>query len=185
MPGRQQGFAFVDGNAGHPLGGQHPAPGALPVHLGNVKIGIVGAILAQFRRRRRLETQVHLQGHGFGQGVYRFDRFQAPPFGARRLEQLGHPQEQVDVPVEGSLDARAQHLHRHLAAVVGHRKMHLGDGGGGDGLVVELRKHLAQGAAELGLDGGPRLGAVERRQPVLQLRQVRRHFLAQKVGSRR
>ena len=101
------------------------------------------------------------------------------------LDQLGHPVEEVEVALEGELDARPQHLDRDLAAVGGDGEMHLGDRGGGDRRVVEAGEQRVDRLAELGLDDAPGLGAGESRQMVLQLRQVGRDLFAQKIGAGR
>jgi hypothetical protein len=63
--------------------------------------------------------------------------------------------------------------------------MHLGDRGRRDRRVVEAGEEGLERASELRLDGPSRLRAGERRQPVLQIRQVGRQLLADQVGARR
>ena len=65
------------------------------------------------------------------------DRLQPAEARLGALDQFGDPVEEVEIALEGLLDARPQHLHRHVAAVGGHGEMHLGDRGGGDRHVVE------------------------------------------------
>ena len=61
--------------------------------------------------------------------------------------------------------------------------MNLGNGGGGNGAVVEGAEYFVHGFAEFGGNGGAGLGAAERRQAIPQFRQVRRQFLAQKIRA--
>ena len=185
VPDGGEGVPVIDADAVDPRRGQDAPSGALPIHLGHVKFRVVFEIFAELGGGGGLEAQVHLHFHRIGQGPHHLDGFQAAPFRARRLDQLGAPQEQVEVAGEGFLDAGAQHFDRHVAAVVGHREMDLGNGGGGDGHVVELREHFIERRAELVFDGGAGQGAAEGRQAVLQFREVGGHLLAEKVGTGR
>ena len=62
--------------------------------------------------------------------------------------------------------------------------MHLGDGGGGDRR-PELHEVILELSAERLLDRFARFRLRERRQPVLQMRQVARELGADHVGARR
>ena len=99
--------------------------------------------------------------------------------------QLGRPVEEIEVALEGELDARPQHLDRDLAAVGGDGEMHLGDRGSGNRRVVEAGEQRVERLAELGLDDSPGFGAGEGRQVVLQLRQVGSDPFAQEIGAGR
>ena len=61
--------------------------------------------------------------------------------------------------------------------------MDLGDRGGGHRGVVEAGKKVFQGLSEFALDDGPGFRGGKRRQAVLQIRQIGRKFLAQKIGT--
>jgi hypothetical protein len=63
--------------------------------------------------------------------------------------------------------------------------MHLGDRGGGDGLVVESGEQALDRLAQLGFDQRARPGAGKGRQTVLQARQIGGDLLAQEIGARR
>ena len=62
--------------------------------------------------------------------------------------------------------------------------MDLGDGSGCDRTVIELREQLIEGLAERVLDHLAGARGVERRQVVLQLRQVGGHLLAEQIRAR-
>ena len=185
VAGGDQRLALVDGDALDAFEGQHAAGGAPPIDLGNAEALVSGKILAQLRGRRRLEAQVHLDRHRLGQRPHHLDRPQPPPRRLQTLDQPGQPVEEVEVAGEGLRDARAQHLDRHLAALAGGGKVDLGDRGGGDGLVVEAAEQRIDRRAELVLDGGAGLRRGKRRQPVLEVREVARHGLADQVGAGR
>jgi hypothetical protein len=63
--------------------------------------------------------------------------------------------------------------------------MHLGDRGGRDRPLLEAGEQRLDRAAKLALDCGAGGGAVEGRQPVLQLGEVGRQLLAEEVGAGR
>jgi hypothetical protein len=94
----------------------------------------------------------------------------------------------VEVAAELSLDAGAQDFHRHLAPaavrVDHHRLVHLGDGGGGDRR-PELGEMIFEPPAERLLHGAARFRHGERRQVVLQQRQLAGELCADDVGARR
>ncbi|KAG1245360.1 hypothetical protein G6F65_021273 [Rhizopus arrhizus] len=84
------------------------------------------------------------------------------------LDQRGQRVEQGDVGVDLLLDAWAQHLDHHLAAVGERRCVHLRDRGRSQRFGVEAGKCLAHRQAECFLDDAARGIAIERLDPVLQ-----------------
>ena len=68
------------------------------------------------------------------------------------------PREGGDVVAEELRDPRSLHLDHDLFAGAEAGGVHLGDRGGGDGLLVERLEQLLEGAAEVDLDHGPHVG---------------------------
>ena len=137
VAGGDDGVAVADRNAVDPLEREHALGGAVPVDGGRAIAGIVGEVLAQLLGGGGFHAQVHLDPHDVGEGAHRIDGLQPAEARLGALDQLGHPVEEVEVALEGRLDARPQHLDRDLAAVGGDGEMDLGDRGGGDRRVVE------------------------------------------------
>ncbi len=182
---RDDALAFVDRDADHAFERQHALGRAHPIHLGHTEGRIVLEIFGQLRRRGGLEAQIHLHGDRVRHGLHHLDGAQAPHARAGALGDGGQPEEQAQIARESFLDAGPQDLDRDLAPIGRHRHMHLRDRGGGHGLFVELREEGFQRPAEFARDDGARLGAGERRQTVLQLRQVGGDVLAQQVRAGR
>ena len=181
VPGGDQGVALVDGDALDPLQREHAAAGAPPVHRRHQEAGVLGEVLAQLGSRRGLEAEVHLHHHTLGEGADHLDRPQPAPGGQGPLGEFRHPVEELEIALQGALDAGPQDLDRDRLARGGDREMHLRDGGGGDGLVVEFAKERLKGCAELGFDDGARGLRVEGRQTVLKRGEGGRGFLAHQV----
>ena len=137
---RLDGSAVTDWDAVDPLQRQHPLGGSIPVDGGGAIARIVDEVQAQLLGRGGLHAQVHLDPHHVGEGAHRIDRLQPAKARLGALDQLGHPVEEVEIALEGLFDTGPQHLHRNVAAVGGDGEMHLGDRGGGDGLVLETRE---------------------------------------------
>ena len=146
VAGRDDGVAVADRRADHALERQHAPRRAVPVDGGRAIVGIVGEVLVQLLGRRRLHAQIHLDPHHLGEGVDQLDGLQPAKARLGALDQLGHPVEEVEVALEGLLDAGPQHLDRDVAAVGGDGEMHLGDRGGGDRHVVEAGEQLGRRA---------------------------------------
>ena len=183
VPGGDQGLALVDRDTLHPFEGEHAAAGAPPVHGRHQEAGIFGEVLAQLRGGGRLEAEVHLDHHALGEGMYHLDRAEPPPGGQRPLGERGQPVEELEIALEGALDAWPENLDRDRLARRGDREMHLRDGRRGDGLVGKLPKEGVQRDAELGFDDGPRRARVEGRQTVLQVRERGSGLLAHQVRA--
>ena len=107
MAGGDDGVAVADRNAVDALQRQHALGGAVPVDGGRAIAGIVGEVLAQLLGGRGLHAQVHLDPHDVGEGAHRIDGLQAAEARLGALDQLGHPVEEIEVALEGLLDARA------------------------------------------------------------------------------
>ena len=142
----------------------------------------ISEMAAASRRRSISSSVVRLERVDDGDGL------QAPRRRMQALDQARGEVVAVEVAAELLLDAGAQDLDGDLApAPVGvddGRLVHLRDRGGGDG-GAELGKMILQLAAERFLDGAARLGHGERRQVVLQQRQIAGELRADDVGARR
>ena len=182
VAGLHQPFGLVDRQAVHSLEGGHAPGGTLPVDLRDSKARIVGAVLGQLRRSGGFEPEVHFPPRRGGEDGHGLDGSVAAKVRLGPLDQTGRPFEQVEILLDGLLDTRAQDLHRHGLAQGGFRQMHLGDGGGGDGLVLELAEQLGHGLLEFALYGLSGLAGGKRRQLVLQPRQITSDALAQEIG---
>ena len=162
----------ADRDAADALHDHHVAVGQRPVHLGDVEqlAALEGA--AQLRGVGRLAQQVELVEEDPFRLGHHLDRAQAACILPVALGQLGDQLEQADVVADGALDARAQHLDHHLAAVLELRGVHLGDRRRGQRGLVETAEQLGNRPAEGFLDRGARHRAGEWRHAVLQLGQL-------------
>ena len=107
VAGGDDGVAVADRNAVDALQRHHALGGAVPVDGRRAIARIVGEILAQLLGRGGLHAQIHLDPHDVGEGAHRIDRLQAAEARLGALDQLGHPVEEVEVALEGELDAAA------------------------------------------------------------------------------
>ena len=190
VAGGQQRRAVVERYAADLTHGQHPARGALPIDGRGAVTGVFGEVVGQLRGGRRLHAQVHLDAHRLLEQAHGGDRLEAAQARLRALDQPGQPVEQLQVALEGALDAGPQDLDRRFLRRLsvlgrGHRQVHLGDRGGRDRRVVEALEQLVERTAQLGLDGGAGLVARERRQPVLELGEIGGQLLAQQIRAGR
>ncbi len=103
--------------------------------------------------------------------VHHLARVEVARVRPQRFQQPGAEAHHLEVALHALLDARAQHLDHHLAAVEQGGGVHLGHRGGGQRRVVEMLEDLVQRTRQAGLHQPSGLGAVERRHPVLQVRQ--------------
>ena len=104
------------------------------------------------------EHVVELNRERVTEGTDRIARLQAAQLRLGTLGQARQPGEELQVAPEGQLDARAQHLDRHLLArpailLAGDGEVDLRHGGGGDRRLVEGLEELLQRRLELGLVG--------------------------------
>ena len=113
---------------------------------------------------------------------YDFTRANFIGAGVRTFYHRGDVVQQGNIGGNLFFDAGAQHLHHHLAAFVQGGGMHLRNAGGGQRGGVKTRVRIGNAAAQCGFHQGPRLHAVERCHPVLQLGQfigdIGRHQIA-------
>ena len=107
VAGRQQRLAVADRDAVDPLQGQHALGGAVPVDGRRAIARIVGEVLAQLlaaaaSMRRSISTRTTS-----AKARTEFDRLQPAEARLGALDQLGDPVEEIEVALEGELDARA------------------------------------------------------------------------------
>jgi hypothetical protein len=164
--------------------GQDPLAHALPADQRRAHIRIDGHGLAQLGAAGGLEAQVHLQVQGADHHLDELGGAQAAGGGNQFLGQARGQAQHGAVLGDLTLDAGAQHLDRDLAAIDQRGRMGLGQGGGGDRL-ADLQIDFAQRLAEVALDLGLGDRHRERRQAVLQVRQVLGEGGPEDVGSRR
>ena len=181
--GGQHRHAIVHADAGQALQGQHTAGRAPPIDLRHAIGGIPGKVLRQLGGGGRLEPQIDLDPHHGAEGLDHRQRLEAAQPGLAAFHPFGDPEHQVDIAGEGLLDAGPEDLDRHRLALGGDGVMHLGDGGGRDGRLVEGEEQRLQGLAELRLEDGHRFLARKRRQAILEPGQILGHLLPQYVGT--
>ena len=147
---------------------------AFPIDEGHVEVRIVLRIVAQFLRSGSFKTQIKFEADGIGEGLDDLHRLQAAVLRQAALDEMGEPEHEVDIALEGELHFWAQHFHGDFLAIRGGGEMYLGNGGGGDGVFIELREEGFNRGAELFLDH--RFGdlRIERRQAVLQFGEIAR-----------
>ncbi len=131
------------------------------------------------------QAQIHLDAHRLGEGAHDLHGPQAAQPRLSALDELGEPEEEVDVAREGGGDAGPEDLDGDVLAAGGDGEMNLGDRRGSDRRVVEGGEQGGERLTELGLDDGACVGSRERRQPILQLRQIGGELLAEQIGARR
>ena len=121
--GGENALLVVDRQAADAFGGQHAPAGARPVDARHPEVFVAGEVLGQLRRRRRFEPQIHLELDRFMQAADDLDRMHPLPVRPPPLDQLGHPEQKIEVAGEGFRDAGPQHddrLHGFAPMVVGH-----------------------------------------------------------------
>ena len=145
-------------------------------------VAVLGHHLAEFAGGGGLQPQVQFELErtgdrgGGGQGLEPLQGA-CEPLGQARAQQQG-----ADVGGHAPLDAGPQHLDRHLAPVVQHGRMGLGQRGGGDRR-LEAGVEAAQRALQAGLYFGHRDRHGEGRQAVLQPAEVVGELGPEDVGA--
>ncbi len=166
-PGIQHRLAIVHGDAGEAFQRQHTTRRASPIDLGHAIGGIALEVLGEFRRRGAFQPKVELHPAHGAKGLGYGQRLEAAQPGLAALDPFGDPEHQVEVAREGRLDAGPQHLDRNGLALGGNRVVDLGDGGGGDGFVLEGGEHDIDRLTQFARHHGPRKAARKGRQAVL------------------
>lgn len=182
---RDQRIAVGQLDAVDPGNGKHLGRSALPVDRGNEEIRLGGHRLGQFGGRRRLAPQVEFTQGPALEGLDHQTRAQSRQFAAHRLDLRRGPLIGVDRPREFLLDARPQHLDRDLAAIGGDGTMDLGDRRGADRDRIDRLEKLRRVAAERSRHRGVDRLVRNRRQRILQAKQVVRRDIADDIGPSR
>ncbi len=181
--GGAQGLDLADRNSVDALHGQHLAPGQIPVDLRNVQqrgtfeVGLEAAGIAG------LVAQIEFLVNGAVELVDHLHRPQATCIRRIADGHARHRVQQGNIALDHRRNARAQHLHRHLGAIVQARQMHLRHRGRGDRRAIEGGKVGRQRHTERALDNGRGLLARERRHLVLEFRQFQGDILGQQVRA--
>ena len=182
-PGLAQAVDLPHRNAVHPRQRQHVAGAGVPEHFRHDQHRRVGKIAAQLRGIAGLVHQVQLVVQVFVELGHHFARAQTLAVHQQALGPAGQRAQQRQILLDHRQDAGAQHLHRHLAAVVTARLVHLRHRGAGNRRFVKLGKRLIDRFAQAGFDHLARLAARKRRHPILQQRQLVGVFRWQQVAA--
>lgn len=165
------------------LHGDHPVGAQVIVEVGDAHLGLVGEVLREAAVVAGLAAEVELIAEGPGEvldgagdGHVPHPREHIDEAGAE-----GHEQ-QVALDLGGGL--RALDLDGDDAPVVEDAPVHLGHGGGGDGLPADLAE-APPPVPQLGVEGRLDHGEGRRRHRVLEPRQPPDHPVRQQIGPRR
>ena len=150
----------------------HAAPGELRDRTGEVDVGLVVERLAEALRIRRLPAEVELAERAPPELLGEL----SGPIRARLrymvLQDARERRDDVEVLVDGGLDAVVLDLDRHVGAVGQPRGVDLGDRGHADRLLLEVGEQLVDGMAQLELDDAADDGHVLGLGMLLQLREA-------------
>ncbi len=177
-----------DAHTVHALHHEHLGGAPVPEHLGHQQQVGVGEVAAQLAGVGGLAHQVEFIVQVLVELGDHLARLQALAVGPQLLHPRGHVAHQREIAVDHRQHAGAQHLHGHLAAIVGtaaqRGEVHLRDRGARHRMMVEAMEQRRQRLAQRPLDDGGRDLGVERRHAVLQLGQFVRHIGRQQVAAR-
>ena len=164
-----------------PLHREHPAAGGLVVDAGYGDAGITGVQLGEGFGVAGLIEVIHLLEHPLAQLID-----QGHQVGADQTHVAVEPGGDIAHDVEIERDLLAQtgplHLHGHGLPPLEHPFMHLAEGGGGDGLPVQLLVDGRDRRAQILLNAGHRQGRIKARQLILQLGQLLQQHRRHDVG---
>ena len=162
------------------------ARGAAPIDPRHAEAGIVREILAQLRGGGGLEAQIHLEPHRLRQASPP-PRAASAGAGAAPTARPGRPASRRGrgrARTRRAMPGRSTLTATSSPSVV-TAKCTCAIEAAATGSSSKERKSARERLAELALDRGARLGAGKRRQPVLQLREIGRHLLADEIGAGR
>ncbi len=169
--GRTQFVGVRDAHAVHALHHEHLRGAPVPEHLGHQQQLGLGEVTAQLAGVGGLAHQVEFVVQVLVELGDHLARLQALAVRPQLLHPRGHVAHQREVAVDHRQHAGTQHLHGHLAAVVGTAaqggEVHLRDRGAGHRMMVEAMEQRRQRLAQRSLDNGGRDLGVERRHTVL------------------
>jgi|GEM_PF-6060419 len=168
---RPDAFQVVDAHPVHELHGEQAAPRIAPVDPRDDDIGkcrhVPGKLFGVLPLLDEIELPADLRGEFLHQAGGVVDR----KFRVTALDPPGERLHDGDIVLDRRPDARPLYLHRHFGPVLQHRPVHLGEGGGREGLLLERGEHLRDGAAVL-LDDRPHRGKGQRGHAVGQCREL-------------
>ena len=173
---------LADGDAAYPLHHDHVLPAQVPVHLRDAQQVRVAEVAAQLVGVGRLADQVQLVVQVVVELVDDLQRPQPPRIGGDADGERAGGAQQAEVVLHHLGHAGAQHLDRHLPAVVQLRQVDLGDGGGRNRGLLELGEYVGDPEPQAALDLRHRQRCREGRHAVLEHRElvgdIRRHQVA-------
>ena len=153
-----------------PLHRQHPAAGGLAMDGGNGDARVVAVQPGEGFGVAGLVDVIHLLEHPLAELIDEPHQI-ALDHAHVAVEPAGDVAD--DVEIQGDLlpQAGPLHLHRHPLPRLENAAVHLAEGGGGDGVLLQRSEDFVHRGSQILLDAGHRQGAVEARQLVLQLGQ--------------
>mmetsp|Transcript_11303 Transcript_11303/g.31615 ORF Transcript_11303/g.31615 Transcript_11303/m.31615 type:complete len:380 (-) Transcript_11303:441-1580(-) len=172
-------------NAVDPLHYEHFVTADLTLHPRDLDIPVVPEVLPEVLEVPGLLDVVQLLQQFFSKLVHDQLRVAPQPRLGQRVEQLGDPPEDPQVPQDDRLHPRPLHLDGHrLVRLAQHSLVHLPQTGRRDRALGDARKHLPDIATrQLPLQNRKRLRVRERRHIVLQHAQLVHVVLAHDVRS--
>ena len=132
-----------------------------------------------------LEAEVELLDDGLREQLHQRRRVGQRGDGDAADQAGRQPRQRGDVVAEALRDLRPLHLHHDLLAGAQPGGVHLGDGGGGDGRLVEPLEQLVERAAEVDLDHGPDVGERLGRHLVAQQLELADQLVGEEALARR
>jgi len=130
-----------------------------------------------------LAQQIQLVENGLLEFLYHFYRAQLLAGRPVTLDAAGHGVHQADVAADHRQDAGAQNLDHHLASVLEHGPVYLGDGGRGERRGLETVEQFTDRLAEAGLDDPSGLLVREWRHAVLQFGKLLGDVVRQQIPA--
>ena len=160
---------------------------AVPIDLRHEKIVVAMGVFGEFRRRRRLQAEVHFDLDRAGQGIDHSDRIEPLRLDGEPLRLTRGEKHVAEIAPEATFDAGPKHLDRHrfLDAVLHDLgSMDLRDRSGGDGL-AQFGKEIAERPSERLFDDVHGDVARKRLHPVLKRFEFARDSDADDIGPGR
>ncbi|OSM01499.1 hypothetical protein MAIT1_05315 [Magnetofaba australis IT-1] len=178
------GRQFAEFDPFHPAHGEDLLPAQATDHLREANaIGTVLEVAPQLRAVARFDLEIKLIADGLGELLHHLHRLEATPLGHHPFGHGRQHRQHADIILHLPIDVGAHHFHRHLAAILGHRMMHLSDGGGGHRLGIEAGVERLQWRAQLQRHGFAHLIKPKRRHRVLQAFELLPHIVGQHVQA--
>ena len=142
----------VHAHAVHQFHGQHPSPAQVPQRLRHPQLRIRRQVLAEARQVGRFGLVVQLHAQGGGELVQPVGEAHPAADPGQVVGGAGEAAQHGDIRAQLRGDVRLLHLDRHLAAVMEHGAMDLGDGGAAQRFRIEHGKQFSDRRLKLFLD---------------------------------